>query len=93
PGDIEPAITLSAADPLNLAGILVPGDRIAAIPGRTVTFLNGVTVDEIGNPQNPDTAPKPERPARRTRSIPDLLRAEALTARAPQPAPNPTLFS
>jgi ATP-dependent Lhr-like helicase len=30
----EPAITVAAADPLNLAGILVPGDRIPAIPGR-----------------------------------------------------------
>jgi ATP-dependent Lhr-like helicase len=85
----EPAITVSAADPLNLAGILVPGDRIPAIPGRTVSFLNGVTVEE--NPSSTLTT-KPPKPTR-TRSIPDMLRAEALATRTPQPAPSPGLFS
>jgi ATP-dependent helicase Lhr and Lhr-like helicase len=85
----ESAITVAAADPLNLAGILVPGDRIPAIPGRTVSFLNGITVEE--NP-SPETPAKPIRPAR-TRSIPDMLRAEALATRSPQPAPSPGLFS
>ena len=37
-------ITLSAADPLNLVGILVPGERVPAISGRTVTFRDGVAV-------------------------------------------------
>jgi ATP-dependent Lhr-like helicase len=35
-------ITLAAADPLNLVGILVPGDRVPAISGRTVSFRDGV---------------------------------------------------
>jgi ATP-dependent Lhr-like helicase len=39
-------IKLSAADPLNLVGILVPGERVPAISGRTVTFRDGVAVDE-----------------------------------------------
>jgi ATP-dependent Lhr-like helicase len=39
-------ITLSAADPLNLVGILVPGERIPAISGRTVSFRDGVPVDQ-----------------------------------------------
>ena len=34
-------ITLSAADPLNLVGILVPGDRVPAISGNSVTYRNG----------------------------------------------------
>jgi ATP-dependent Lhr-like helicase len=34
-------ITLSAADPLNLIGILVPGERMPAISGRSVTYLDG----------------------------------------------------
>jgi ATP-dependent Lhr-like helicase len=34
-------ITLSAADPLNLIGILVPGERVPAISGRAVTYLDG----------------------------------------------------
>jgi ATP-dependent helicase Lhr and Lhr-like helicase len=35
-------ITISAADPLNLVGILVPGERVAAISGKTVTLKDGV---------------------------------------------------
>jgi ATP-dependent Lhr-like helicase len=41
------AITVAAADPLNLAGVVVPGERPAAVPGKTVTFLGGgVRVEE-----------------------------------------------
>jgi ATP-dependent Lhr-like helicase len=43
----EPAgetITISAADPLNLVGIIVPGERVPAISGKTVTFRDGVAV-------------------------------------------------
>jgi ATP-dependent Lhr-like helicase len=35
-------ITISAADPLNLVGILVPGERVPAISGKTVTFRDGI---------------------------------------------------
>jgi ATP-dependent Lhr-like helicase len=38
-------VTLSAADPLNLAGVIVPGDRVTAISGRIVRFRDGVTLD------------------------------------------------
>jgi ATP-dependent Lhr-like helicase len=38
---LEEAITVAAADPLNLAGVVVPGERPAAVPGKTVTFLAG----------------------------------------------------
>ncbi len=37
-------MTLSAADPLNLVGILVPGERVPAISGRTVSYRDGVAV-------------------------------------------------
>jgi ATP-dependent Lhr-like helicase len=37
-------ITLSAADPLNLAGILVPGERVPAISGRFVSYRDGIAV-------------------------------------------------
>jgi ATP-dependent Lhr-like helicase len=37
-------IILSAADPLNLIGILVPGERVPAISGRTIIFHDGVAV-------------------------------------------------
>ena len=32
------AVTVSAADPLNLVGTIVPGDRVPAITGRAVTI-------------------------------------------------------
>jgi ATP-dependent Lhr-like helicase len=44
---VEPAgetIELSAADPLNLVGIIVPGDRVPAISGRTVSYRDGVPI-------------------------------------------------
>ena len=34
-------VVLAAADPLNLVGIVIPGDRIPAISGRSVTLRNG----------------------------------------------------
>jgi len=49
-------ITLSAADPLNLVGILVPGERVPAISGRTVSFRDGVAT----------SPPELEAPARET---------------------------
>jgi ATP-dependent Lhr-like helicase len=38
------SITISAADPLNLVGILVPGERVPAVSGRTVSFKDGIAV-------------------------------------------------
>ena len=38
-------ITISAADPLNLAGIVVPGEKTPAISGRFVSFRDGVALE------------------------------------------------
>jgi ATP-dependent Lhr-like helicase len=38
-------LTISAADPLNLIGIIVPGGRVPAISGRTVSYRDGVAVE------------------------------------------------
>jgi len=38
-------VTLSAADPLNLAGIIVPGERVPAISGKTITLRDGATLE------------------------------------------------
>ncbi len=45
----QETITLSAADPLNLVGILVPGERVPAISGNSVTYRDGaaMAVDAI----------------------------------------------
>ncbi len=40
-GSSEAVVALSAADPLNLVGILVPGERVAAVPGRQIHISNG----------------------------------------------------
>jgi len=36
------AVTVSAADPLNLSGILIPGERVAANSGRILTLRDGI---------------------------------------------------
>jgi len=38
-------VTISAADPLNLVGFIVPGERVAAISGKFVSFRDGVAVE------------------------------------------------
>ncbi len=45
---LEPSgetVTVSAADPLNLAGIILPGERVPAISGKTVTYRDGVPAE------------------------------------------------
>jgi ATP-dependent Lhr-like helicase len=39
--DCSALIPVSAADPLNLAGIVIPGERLAAVPGKQVLYRNG----------------------------------------------------
>jgi ATP-dependent Lhr-like helicase len=39
--DCSAIITLAAADPINLGGIVIPGDRIPAVPGKQVLYRNG----------------------------------------------------
>jgi ATP-dependent Lhr-like helicase len=56
---LEPAqgtITLSAADPLNLVGILVPGDRVPAISGNSVTYREGAATATPVVPLSGDNA-------------------------------------
>jgi ATP-dependent Lhr-like helicase len=43
-------ITVSAADPLNLVGILVPGPRVAANSGKFVFFRDGVALPQEERP-------------------------------------------
>jgi ATP-dependent Lhr-like helicase len=39
--DCEAVITVAAADPINLVGIVIPGDRVSALPGKQVRYRNG----------------------------------------------------
>lgn len=39
-------VTISAADPLNLIGIVLPGDRVPANSGKTIAFRDGVGLQQ-----------------------------------------------
>jgi ATP-dependent Lhr-like helicase len=39
-------ITLSAADPLNLTGVILPGDRTAAVSSRVIRLRDGAAIGE-----------------------------------------------
>ena len=49
-------MTISAADPLNLVGILLPGDRVPAVSGRFVRFKDGVPIEHNIEDARPMTA-------------------------------------
>ena len=38
-------ITLSAADPLNLIGSVVPGERVPAISNRSIAYVDGIPAE------------------------------------------------
>jgi ATP-dependent Lhr-like helicase len=44
PEDAQPVV-LSAADPLNLTGIVLPGPRVSSLSGLSIAFRNGAAVD------------------------------------------------
>jgi len=47
-------VTLSAADPLNLVGIVLPGPRVTALPTNSVTYIDGALAPAA---VSPTTAP------------------------------------
>jgi ATP-dependent Lhr-like helicase len=80
-------IAVAAADPLNLAGIVVPGERVPSVPGRGVRYRNGSLLAEAGDvaegslPTGLDSPPK-------RRFLPLIPRTLPV-----EPAPqSPTLF-
>jgi ATP-dependent helicase Lhr and Lhr-like helicase len=57
--DCSAIISVSAADPMNLAGIVIPGDRIPAVPGKQLLYRNG----SLHSEQEPDTISTEKIPA------------------------------
>jgi ATP-dependent Lhr-like helicase len=51
--NVSATVTIAAADPANLVGIVVPGDRPAATAGRTVQLRGGHFVSEISTAISP----------------------------------------
>ena len=83
----DDVITLAASDPMNLIGIVIPGERASAVAGRKVHLRGGVACDGNGDPIDAVATPAGIR-----RGMP----------RAPQPAqemhadpgpPQPGLFA
>jgi ATP-dependent Lhr-like helicase len=54
-------ITVAAADPLNLVGIVLPGERVPAVPGREVRYRNGSLAAEDGPNPEATAAPAPRK--------------------------------
>jgi len=52
-------VALSAADPLNLIGITLPGERVPANSGRTVRLRDGVPIADNTVVSKPPTASPP----------------------------------
>jgi ATP-dependent Lhr-like helicase len=44
-------VRLSAADPLNLAGIVTPGPRVPALSSRTIVYRDGLPVADAAEPR------------------------------------------
>jgi ATP-dependent helicase Lhr and Lhr-like helicase len=40
-------VTISAADPLNFVGILIPGDRVSSGSGKSITLVDGIAADPL----------------------------------------------
>ncbi|HEX4651862.1 MAG TPA: helicase-related protein, partial [Granulicella sp.] len=45
----EETLTVAAADPMNLAGIVVPGERVPSVPGKQVQYRNGAVLGEAAS--------------------------------------------
>ncbi len=43
--ETEETITISSADPLNLTGIILPGDKITSNTKKIITLKNGIPLD------------------------------------------------
>ena len=52
-------IKISAADPLNLAGVILPGPRIAAVPSNFVVFRDGMVIRTVTGRETTDRQAPP----------------------------------
>ncbi|AFL86718.1 Lhr-like helicase [Terriglobus roseus DSM 18391] len=67
----DDVVTLAASDPINLIGVVVPGERTNAVAGKKVHLRGGVPCDAAGEPLDAiatpqgirrNTAPRTEKP-------------------------------
>jgi ATP-dependent Lhr-like helicase len=79
-------IVVAGADPMNLVGIVVPGERVAAVPGKEVRYRNGVVVIEGVDVEAGETVRPLVAQAGRKRRF-QFPAAPQPSVRAPLPAP------
>ena len=60
PGSVvQQEVKISAADPLNLAGVILPGPRIAAVPSNFVVFRDGIVSHTVTGRETNDRREPP----------------------------------
>jgi ATP-dependent Lhr-like helicase len=90
-------IAVAAADPLNLIGIVVPGERVPAVPGKEARYLNGSSAEPAaevcaaGKPQS-TLAPTSQNRAVAAAARRGIVPAKALRVPADSVPSAPTLF-
>lgn len=57
-GAVSHDIKLSASDPLNLAGVILPGPRVPAVPSNFVVFRDGALVRAVLGRESADRLPE-----------------------------------
>jgi ATP-dependent helicase Lhr and Lhr-like helicase len=88
--DCTATITVAAADPINLAGIVVPGDRASSIPGKYVQYCNGQLYTESSTamqPEEKDEEREDEKSAQPA-AKPTQLKPPPLPSQTPSVPPN-----
>ncbi len=66
----DEVVSLAASDPVNLIGIVVPGERTAAVAGRRVWLRGGAACDEHGESLDAIATPEGIRQLRKSRPNP-----------------------
>lgn len=56
---VQQEVKISAADPLNLAGVILPGPRIAAVPSNFVVFRDGIVSHTVTGRETNDRREPP----------------------------------
>jgi ATP-dependent Lhr-like helicase len=68
----EELLTLAACDPVNLIGVVIPGERTSAVAGKKIHLRNGIACDADGNAVDAVVTPQGIRrnPATRQDAVP-----------------------
>jgi ATP-dependent Lhr-like helicase len=78
-------IAVAGADPMNLVGITIPGERVAAVPGKEVRYRNGsLVVEDVAESGLPDGGAATAPFAKRRRVTGPVLPASVPEAVSPR---------